>query len=76
VIRRYAPVEMRPVGGLNVSLPFLQVNEYAASDLAGSNLYCHLSTTCHVSREIPLVEPREWQWQSESQAWPSQQSSI
>jgi hypothetical protein len=58
VVRRYTSLEMRPVGGLNISLPFVQENEYAAPDLAGSTLYCHLFTICHASYEIPPVEPR------------------
>jgi len=61
VVRRYASVEMRPVGGLPISLPLLEVNEYGSSDLAGCTLYTQLSTTCHVSHEIPRVEPRESQ---------------
>ena len=67
---------MRAVGGLTISLPLLEVNEYGASDLAGSTLCSHLSTTCRVSHETPRVEPRESQWQSVSQVWPSQQAST
>jgi len=76
VVRRYDSVEMRAIGGLLNSLPLLEVNEYGVWDLAGSTLYSQLSTTCHVSHEIPRVGTRESQWQSESQAWPSQQASI
>jgi len=76
VVRRYASIEMRPVGGLLISLPLLEVNEYGASDLAGSTLCSQLSTTCHVSHEIPRVEPRESRWQSESQSWPNQKAST